>query len=137
LTTLRSQQAAEREIEAKAFRLAARGNVSGDVFDQEVGLIRTRQRWITEQLERISGQLEDLRRNNFDPQTVEFLRQRLETRLASATPQDRRFILDAIGAKVLVQADGTWELEVQAPTEVATPSTDLQVVNSRPGSNST
>ena len=31
------------------------------MFDQEIGLIRTRQRWLVEEPERLEGQLEDLR----------------------------------------------------------------------------
>ena len=107
--------------------------MSEEVFDQELGLIRTRQRWISEQIERIENQLEDFHRNDINPQSIEILRQRLATKLASATLEDRRFILEAIGAKVYVQPEGTWDLEIQVPREIVESEADLQVVNSSPG----
>lgn len=136
LESLVPQQREAQEAEARAFRLAAHGQVSKEVFDQEIGLIRTRQRWLAEQRDRLEHQLEDLRRYSFDPRTVEMLRQRLATKLADPTPEDRGFILEAVSTKVMVQSDGTWELELQIPREVAAHATDLQIVNSRPGSNS-
>ena len=44
---------------ARAFRLAARGNINEEVFNQEIGLIRTRQRWLAVQRERLGHQLAD------------------------------------------------------------------------------
>ena len=132
LESIRGQQKAEQEAEAKAFRLAARGNVSEAVFDQEVGLIRTRQRWLAEQRERLEGHLADIQRYSFDPKSIEILPRRLEAKLETATPDDRRFILEAVGTKVIVQADGTWELELQVPREVQAQEGGLQIVNTRP-----
>ncbi|MBI2859618.1 MAG: recombinase family protein, partial [Chloroflexi bacterium] len=127
--------------EARAFRLAARGSVSEAVYEEEVGLIRTKQRWIAEQRERVQGQLGDLERYRFDPHVVELMRERLDARLAGATPEDRRFVLESVGAKVIMQADKTWELEVQVPRQVPAPDKpekrDLQIVNSLPGPLST
>ena len=81
--SLEGQHREELDAEARAFRLASRGTVSEEVFNQEIGLIRTRQRWLTEQRERLEQQLADLRRYRFDPENVEMLRQRLEARLAT------------------------------------------------------
>ncbi len=82
-----------------------------------------------------------MRAMEFDPKSVEILRQRLEAKLETATPEDRRFILDAVGAKVLVQADGAWELELQVPRGV--PAAEgpvqegvLQTVSDGPGMSS-
>ena len=107
LESLEGKQREEQDAEAMAFRLATRGDVSEEVFNQEIGLIRTRQRWIAEQRDRLEQQLADIQRYSFDPQSIEMLRQRLEARLATETPDDRRFILEAVGTKVMVQADGT------------------------------
>ena len=137
LESLGRQQREEQDAEVRAFRQASPGAVSEEVFSQEIGLIRTRQRWIAEQKERVEHQLEDIQQYSFNPQSIEALRQRLESKLATATPNDRRFILEAIGASVIIQADGTWELELQVPREVPAPKGDLQIVNSRPGSNYT
>ena len=102
LASLERQRLEEQEAEARAFRLASRGTVSDEVFNQEIGLIRTRQRWIGEQKERGEQQISEIRRYAFDPQSVEILRQRLEARLETANPEDRRFILEAVGTRVLV-----------------------------------
>ena len=110
--------------------------MSEAVFNQELGLIRTRQRWLGEQRERLEQQLADIQQYNFDPRSIETLRWRLESRLEAATAEDRRFILEAVGAKVLVQADGSWELELQVPREVPESQEVLQIVNTRPESNS-
>ncbi len=134
LETLGKKEKEEHEAEARAFRLASRQQVSEDVFSQELGLIRTRQRWLAEQRERLQQQIADIQRYSFDAETVERLRQRLAARLESATPEDRQFILDALSVRVVAQPDGTWELELQVPREVPTPADDLQIVNSRPGS---
>ena len=137
LESLQRQMQAEQDAEARAFRLAARVDVDEEVFSQEVGLIRTKQRWLEEQHQRVQGQLSDLERHRFDPKSVEHLRQRLNERLAGATPEDRRFVLEAVGARVVIQSDGSWELELQVPRVESEPVDPLQVVNSRPGSNYT
>ena len=134
LDSIKGQETEEHEAESRAFRLAARGNVSEAVFDQEIGLIRTRQRWLAEQRQRLEQQLADIRRYSFDPESVEMLRHRLEAKLAAAAPGDRRFVLEAISARVIIQADRTWEIELQVPREVPEPENVLRVVNSRPGS---
>ena len=137
LDSLERQHKEEQDAEARAFRLASRGTVSEEILNQEIGLIRTRQRWIIEQRQRLEQQLSDIQQFSFDPQTVEMLRQRLEGRLETATPEDRRYILNALGVKVLVQTDKTWELELQVPRQVPQSEEVLQIVNSRPELNST
>ena len=137
LEALERQHRGEMDAEGRAFRLASRGTVSEEVFDQEIGLIRTRQRWINEQRQRLENQLWDIQRYTFDPKNIEMLRRRLEAKLEAATLQDRRYILNALGVNVLIQADGTWELELQVPREIPQSDGDLQIVNNRPEWNST
>ncbi len=134
LADLDRQERVERDAEARAFRMAARGVVSEAVYEQEAGLIRTKQRWIKEQRERIAGQLADLERHSFNPESVAVLRKRLDARLAGATAEDRRFVLEAVGTKVIVQANGTWELELQVPRGAPGPAgSGVQIVNTLPG----
>ena len=134
LETLQQQQQAEQDAEARAFRLAARSYVSESVFNQEIGLIRTRQRWIVEQTERVQAQISDLDRYSFDAEAIALLRQRLDSRLAGATADDQRLVLEAVGTKVIVQTDGSWELELKVPKQIAEPADGCHIVNSRPGS---
>jgi site-specific DNA recombinase len=136
LVELERQAREEEDAEAKAFRLASRSKVSEEIFSQELGLIRTRQRWISEQHGRVEAQLADVERFSFTPEVITLLRQRLDSRLAGTTAEDKRFVLDAVGTNVLVQADGTWELELQVPRQEPAPPSGLQVVSDRPESNS-
>ena len=93
-------------------------------------MIRTKQRWISEQKERLEQRLEDMQRYRFGPENVEKLRRRLADRLESASSEDRRFVLEVVGNNVIVQADGTWEVELQVPRETPAAEEDLQIVNS-------
>jgi hypothetical protein len=133
LESVGKQEKEEQEAEARAFRLASRQKVSEAVFAQELALIRTRQRWLGEQRERLEQQIADIQRYSFDPETVERLLQRLASRLESATPEDRQFILDALSVRVVAQLDGTWELELQVPRDAAPPAEVLQLAHIRPG----
>ena len=108
--------------------------MSEEVFNREMGLIRTRRQWIEEQRERLRRQLDDLEQNSVRPEAVALLKKRLEGRLQSATAEDRRFVLEALGTRVIAQPDGGWELELRVPRDDSDP---MQIVNSRPGSNYT
>ncbi|MEE8158150.1 MAG: recombinase family protein, partial [Dehalococcoidia bacterium] len=120
----------EREAEAQAIRLASRFEVSDDAFQQEVGLIRTRRRWIGEERGRVQAQLDDLGDGPPDPAAMAKLGDALSERLAGATPEDRRSVLDAVGATIIAQGDGTWELELEIPQEPPPSEPEMQIVNS-------
>ena len=64
----------------KAGRLASRFEVSEDVFQQEVGLLRARRRWIGEERERVMSRLEGLGNGLPDPKALEMLASRLRER---------------------------------------------------------
>ena len=108
------------------------------VYEEEIGLIHTRQRWLADHRQRVEAQLTDLERYRFDPDAIGIMRERLDTRLTGATVEDRRFILEAVGARVIMHDDKTWELEVQVPRHSEPADADLlPIVNSRPESIST
>ena len=134
LGELDRQERAEQEAEAQALRLAARFEVSEDTFQQEVGFIRARRRWIGEERERVQARLDDLGHGPPDPRTLRMLGRRLRDRLASATCENQRFILDALGTTIIAQGDGTWELELEIPQDSAPDKPELQIVNERPRS---
>ena len=81
LEDLDRQAREEREAEAQAIRLASRFEVSEDAFQQEVGLIRTRRRWIVEEGARVQAQLDDLGDGPSDPAAVAMLGDQLRERL--------------------------------------------------------
>ena len=133
LVHLDIQDRKEKDAEAKAYNLAAHSDVSEDAFNEVIGLIRTKRQWIAEQRARLLNQVEELERHRFNPEAVELLHKRLSARLEVANPEDRRFVLEAVGAKVVVRADGRWDLELQVPRQdPELPILDLQTVNSRP-----
>jgi hypothetical protein len=131
---LEGEDKKEEEAESRAFRLAAHAQVSEQVFQQEVGLIRARRRWLEEERRRLGDQLADIERLSFSPDAVESLRRRFEERLARATPKDRRFVLESLGAKVIAHPDGTWDMEIELPRQV---QSDLQIEHSVPEADST
>jgi len=130
LDDLQRQERASREAEAKAFRLAASTNVSEDVFQQEVGLIRARQKWIREQRDRLLIQLADVQRYTVDASSIKLMRERLESRVVTATAEDRRFILEALGTQIIAHGDGTWELQLEVPRQIPQ---QADIVSTRPG----
>ena len=113
-----------------------RGRVSEDVYQQEMGLIRTRRKWLGEQRERLKAQLADLERYSFHEADVDALRGRVETRLSYANADDRRFVLEAVGTPVIVNEGGTWKVEIRVP-RAAAETEDLQIAPARPESNDT
>ncbi len=115
LASLERQEREEHDAEARAFRLVTRGAVSEQVYAKENAQILLKLRWTSEQRERLARELDDLARYRFDGTAIELLRDRLESRLASANAEDRRFIVEALDARVIVQEDGSWELEVHVP----------------------
>lgn len=132
LTDLDRQELGEREAEAQAIRLASRFEVSEDAFQQEVGLIRTRRRWIIEEKARLQAQLDDLGDGPPNPAAVAMLSDLLRARLVGAKPKDRRSVLDAVGATIVAQGDGTWELELEIPQEPSPSEPKIQLVNGGP-----
>ena len=132
LQALEGRSREERETEANILRLAASHNFSDEVLEQELNLTQVRQRWIAERRELLSRRITDLETRFVDPETMNILHQRLQDRLAGATGQDRRFVLEAVGATILAQGDGSWELELLVPRAVSTETQEPQIVNTGP-----
>ena len=129
LAELDRQERRERETEAQTLRLASRFEVSEDTFQQEVGLVRARRLWIGEERERVQARLDDLGDGLPGPRSLEILGHRLRERLANATCENQRFVLDALGATIIAQGDGTWELELEIPQDPPSDTPGLQIVN--------
>ena len=95
--------------------MVTRSKVSEDVYEKEVGLTTTRRRWIREHRERLTVQLQQLKRHTFTPEDIEALLRRVRSRLSSANPGDRRFVSEAVGASVFSCGDGSGEIELEIP----------------------
>jgi len=59
------------------------------VYEEEIGLIHTRQRWLADQRQQVQAQLSDLKRYRFDPSAIGIMRERLDIRLKRAAVEDR------------------------------------------------
>ena len=111
--------------------MASRFRISEDVFLEEVGLIHTRQTWIENEKERLTGLLYGVQDVGPAPEALTILRDRLGENLSRCDFQDQKFVLDAVGAKVIASGDGSWELELELPQEP--PSVlDEQIENAGP-----
>ncbi len=130
ITDLGDDDKKEQEAESRAFRLAAHTRISEEVFQQEIGLIKARRRWLEEERNRLQNQLADIERLSFSPEAVESLRCRFEERLKRATPEDQRFVLESLGAKVIAYPNGTWDMEIELPRPV---HNNMQIEHSVPG----
>jgi hypothetical protein len=80
---------------------------------------------------KLKQQTADIKCLSFSPDAVEMLRLRLEERLTRATPEDRRFIFESIGLKVIAHPDRIWDIDIELPRQE---QSDLQIVNNIPGS---
>jgi len=89
--------------------------LSREAFEQEKKLILTRRAWLSEEVGRQRAKLETLERCRLNQTMVEYMGERLEHNLDRAADEDWRFILEALGTKILAFGDGTWDIEVSIP----------------------
>ena len=134
LLTFQEAQELLRVSHQTLYNLMRQGLPSHKIGKKRVFLREELMKWIREQRERLTVQLKELERRTFTPQDIEALLRRVRSRLSSASPGDRRFVLEAVGASVFSCGDGSWEIELEVPK---TASEELQVVSNQPGSIST
>jgi hypothetical protein len=92
--------------------LRIRGKVSDEPYERQQSLLLAERRWIIEARERIEKQLDKLRQNAVALVNLEGLRGQVEQKLASTEFADRRFVLEALGTKVIVTTEGKVEVEL-------------------------
>jgi len=124
----REEQAAESEV----LRLASRFRISQDVFKQEIDLIRIRRIWIEDEKERLEARLNDIQAVGPNVEALALLRDRLSDNLSRSDSEDRRLILDAVGATVIASGGVGWELELELPQQLPPKVSDEQIVNTGP-----
>jgi len=100
------------EDERRAFNV-----MSDEAFKREQLLLTTKRKWTTEEIERRKIQLIDLKQSTLKENTVDAMLKNLEINLDKASDKDWRYILEALGTKILAFIDGTWDIEVNIPTE--------------------
>jgi len=97
--------------ESELVGLRIRGKVSDEPYDRQQSLLLAERRWIIEERERVDKQLNQLRQNAVALVNLEGLRGQVEQKLASTEFADRRFVLEALGTKVIVTTEGSVEVE--------------------------
>ena len=103
--------------ESELVGLRIRGKVSDEAYDKQRTLLSAERQWIVEEGERIREQLARLNQESVSVVSLERLRGQLEQKLASTEFADRRFILEALGTKIIVTTQGSVEIEFAIPSE--------------------
>jgi len=89
--------------------------LSEEAFKQEKKLILARRDWLNEEIDRQMVRLETLEKFRLNQTMVEHMRERLEHNLERATDEDWRFVLEALGTKILAFGDRNWDIEISIP----------------------
>ena len=106
-----------RETELVALRL--RDAVSEVALDRNAALLRVERTHLTEELERQRETMSTLEQGQAAVASLKALREHMRDRLDSATPEDRRTVLEALETRVTVGADGVLEVSIGIPQQVA------------------
>ncbi len=99
-----------RETELVALRL--RGLVSDVALDRNASLLKAERSHIQDEIGRQEAELTALRESQAGAEAIKLLRERMVDKLNSASPEDRRFILEAVDTRVIVKQDKTLEIFV-------------------------
>ena len=102
-----------RETELVGLRL--RGVVSEAALDRNASLLRAEGNHIQDELGRQAAELTALRESQAGVEAIKMLRERMVDKLNSASPEDRRFILEAVDTRVTVKQDKTLEISLGVP----------------------
>lgn len=117
LRSLERKATANANAESELVGLRIRDKVSDDAYERQLGLLQTERQWIQEHRNRLKAELGKLRNQSIALVGLEQLKDRVEERLASQDFADRRFVLEALGTKVIVTPEDEIEVEFAIPTE--------------------
>jgi len=96
--------------ERQAFR-----KLTPEAFSQEQALLKARRTWLDEEKKRLQITLSNLKRYDLKKEMIEHMSERLKASLDEATNEEWRFILEALGTKILAFGDGNWDIEINIP----------------------
>jgi len=97
--------------EAELVNLRIHNKVSDEAYDRQMVLLLVERKWISEERERITQRLADLKKKSVSLVSLGQLRQQMADRLFSDKFEDRRFILEALNTRVIVTTEGAIEVE--------------------------
>jgi hypothetical protein len=98
------------EKERKMVRL-----LSDEAFEKEKSILMAQRKWLAEEIQRQNQKLAETAQLEIREQTVEAMAERLAHNLDNASHEDWRYVIEALGVKVLSFGDGTWDVEVRVP----------------------
>jgi len=97
--------------ESELVSLRIRGKVSDDAYERQQNLLLAEKQWIAEERQRNSAKLAHLRQQSVLLVGLEELRKQMAGKLNSREFADRRFILEALGTRVIITSEGAIEIE--------------------------
>jgi len=106
-----------RETELVALRL--RDAVSEVALDCNAALLRVERTHLTEEMERQRETMSTLEQGQVAVASLKALREHMCDRLDSATPEDRRTVLETLETRVTVGVGGVQEVSIGIPQQVA------------------
>ena len=112
--------------EAKAYSGYVRGLASEEAYSRVRSELKAERLWIEEELQDKQVVLRSARSREITAETVKTLQPKLEKRIQSAAPDDKRFVLECLGAETTVGPSG-----VQLALSV--PDTVMSAVHNGPG----
>jgi len=106
-----------RETELVALRL--RDAVSEVALDCNAALLRVERTHLTEEMERQRETMSTLEQGQAAVTSLKALRKHMCDRLDSATPEDRRTVLETLETRITVGVGGVQEVSIGIPQQVA------------------
>jgi site-specific DNA recombinase len=97
--------------ESELAGLRIRGQISDEAYLRQRGLLLAERKWIAERAKKGQEELEHLKSLSRSRMSLEQLRSQVAHRLGSSSFADRRFILEALGTRVIVTTEGALEVE--------------------------
>ena len=101
--------------ESELVGLRIRSKVSDQAYERQLSLLSNERKWITEEVERTKASLANLQKESSSLVGLKQLRTQMEARLSSPDFADRRFVLEALGTRVVVTTEGAIDVEFGIP----------------------
>ena len=121
LVVLDRKEQANLDTEQRAFRFLTEGVVRKEIYDREIALKKAERTWIGEERGRIRDRLSALDQLEVTRQRIQEVSATVADRLSTASPKERRFVLECLSSSVHMWPDRV-EVEIAVPQDVAEPN---------------
>jgi site-specific DNA recombinase len=102
-----------QEMELVSLRL--RGDFGDEIYQKQLSLLKAERTWCQDERERLQSQLAAMRKHFLTIEQVQAMCAKFSNKLASATEEDRRSILESLGTNLAVGTDGRIRLTFTLP----------------------